>query len=160
MSFPTFRPALRTVNSSGAVTAGPLALSQPNAQGIYLGSAACEYVPELLGPWPNLAYQTRWKLLGYRVRVTLDFPLAVTDGLSGFANLYSYYVAGLTGESFAALEFNLFYGDSATWRGMVTQSPWSPRPAQGKQRAGYELSIQLEARDLIAAPGNWTNKEW
>lgn len=160
MSFPTFKPALRIVNSTGSVTAGPLALSQPNAQGIYLSAVSVEYVPEMLGPWLNLAYQQRWKLLGYRPMVTLDFPLAVVDGRSGFANLYSYYVAGLTGESFAALQFNLYSDTSAVWRGMVTKSPWAPKPAQGKQRAGYELSIQLEARDLIAGPGSWANGEW
>lgn len=160
MSFPTFKPALRIVNSGGSVISGPLALYQPNTQGIFLRSAECEYVPELIGPWMNLAYGQRWKLLGYRPRVTLSFPLLQVDGASGAALMYQYYVAGLSGESFAALQFNLFYGDSAIWRGMFPTTPWNPRVANGRQRVGYEIDITLDARDLISAPGDWSARTW
>lgn len=159
MSYPTFRPALRLVNSSGSVTAGPLALSLPNAQGIHC-NASVEYVPEFLGPWLNLSYQQRWRLLGYRPQVTLEFPLLVVDGASAGALLYQYYVAGAASETYAALQFNLFNGSSAVWRGMLLTSPWAPRHANGKQRVGWELTLTMEARDLITAPGDWTALTW
>jgi hypothetical protein len=160
VAFPNFTPALRNVNASGAVTLGPTILYQPNPQGIYCSEAACDYAPELLGPWPNLQYSIRWRLLGYRPIVTLRFPMLLADGGSAMALLYQHYIAGLSGETFAALQFNLFYGASLTWRGMRPTSGWNPRPAQGKQRAGYEIDLSLEARDLIAAPGDWTAKNW
>ena len=160
MAFFPFAPALRIVNSGGSVVSGPLVLSLPNTQGIYLRESRCEYVPELLGPWTNLGYSTRWKLLGYRPRVELDFNLLTAAGASGQALLYQYYVAGLTGENYAALQFNLYSGTSSTWRGMIPTTPWAPRPANGKQRIGYELSITLDARDLVTAPGDFTSGNW
>jgi hypothetical protein len=160
MAFPTFKPALRLVTSGGSVMGGPNGLYQPNVAGIFLTSAACEYVPELLGPWQNLSYQTRWRLLGYRVRVALSFGLLMADNASGFEDLHAYYVAGLQGETYAALQFNLYSLTSPTWRGMIVTTPWSPKPARGKQRAGYELDLTLEARDLITAPGNWADSDW
>lgn len=159
MSYVNKTPALRIVNSTGNVLVGPQILYQPNAQGIYC-TAEVEYVPEMLGPWMNLAYQQRWKLLGYRPRVTLEFPIVMASGYSGMANLYQYYVAGLTGESFAALEFNLRASTCNVWRGMVPTTPWAPKPARGKERQGYELSITLDARNLIAAPGDATTGTW
>ena len=162
MAFYKFSPALRLVNSGGGVIAGPLVLSQPNAlaQGIILGSTDCEYVPEMLGPWLNLAYAQRFNLLGYRPKVTLRFPLIIADGFSGLANLYSYYTGAFVGGSYAALQFNLLSATSAVWRGMVPVSTWSPRPAKGKQRIGYELELTLDGRDLIAAPGDWSAGTW
>lgn len=159
MSYPTFKPALRIVNSTGGVIAGPLNLYQPNAQGIVC-DASVEYVPELLGPWLNLAYQQRWKLLGYRPRVTLDFPLLVVDGASAGALLYQYYVAGMGSETYAGLQFNLYSVASTAWRGMIPVTPWNPRHVKGRQRIGWELALTLEARDLISAPGDWTAQTW
>lgn len=162
MAFPTFSPALRLVNPSGGAIAGPLVLSMPSAlaQGIYLGSTDCEYVPELLGPWLNLSYSQRFNLLGYRPKVALSFPLVIVDGASGLANLYAYYTGAFVGGTYAALQVNLFYASSNVWRGMIPTSSWSPRPAKGKQRAGYEIDLILEARDLISAPGDWSAGTW
>ena len=162
MAFYPFSPALRIVNSGGAVVSGPLVLSLPNTQGIYLRQTRCEYQPELLGPYMNLAYSMRWKLLGYRPRVELEFNLLTAAGASGQSLLYQYYVAGLTGENYAALQFNLFSTTSSVWRGMVPAPgvAWAPRPAGDKQRIGYELTLSLDARDLIAAPGDWTAGTW
>lgn len=162
MAFPTFTPALRLVNSSGSVIAGPLALGLPSAlaQGIFLGSTDCEYVPEMIGPFMNLAYSQRFTLLGYRPKVTFRFPLVMVDGASGLANLYSYYTGAFVGGTYAALQVNLFYGSSNVWRGMIPTSTWSPKAANGKQRAGYEIDLALDARDLITAPGDWSAGTW
>lgn len=162
MAFYKFRPALRLINASGGVIAGPLALYLPDSgsQGIYLGSTECEYTPELLGPWLNTSYTTRLTLLGYRPRVTLGFALLLADGASGMANLYQYYVGAFNGAGYAALQFNLFYGLSASWRGMFPTTPWNPRPARGKQRLGYELELTLEGRDLLSGVGDWTMGQW
>lgn len=163
MAFYQFRPALRLVNSSGGVIAGPLKLYLPDAetQGIYLTrTGPPEYVPELLGPWLNTAYQTRLSLLGYRFKVDLSFALLRADGYSALANLHQYYVGAFAGGSYAALQFNLFSVTSSTWRGVFPTTSWAPRPATGKQRIGYELDMMLEARDLISAPGDWTAGQW
>jgi hypothetical protein len=154
-------PALRLVNSSGAVIAGPLSLYQPAAltQGI-ICTADCKYPPELLGPWHNLAYQTRLTLLGYRPSVSLSFPLLAADGASGMALLYQYYTGAFAAGYYAALQFNLFSTTCSVWRGMFPTSAWEPRPLGGKQRTGYELDLTLEARDLINAPGDWTAGTW
>jgi hypothetical protein len=94
MAFPTFRPAIRLVNSVGTVTLGPLSLWLPNPQGIILRETRIEYVPELLGPYTNLAYSKRWRLLGYRPMVSLDFASLDADTGSAFANIYQYVVGG------------------------------------------------------------------
>lgn len=159
MAFPTFKPALRIVNSTGGVLAGPQILYQPNSQGLFCDTS-CEYVPEFLGPWMNLSYSTRWRLLGYRPLVSLHFALATVDGASGFANLFQYYVAGVASETYAALQFNLYSASSSVWRGMTVTTSWAPKPARGKQRAGFEMDMTLEARDLISAPGDWSSSVW
>lgn len=160
MSYPTFRPALRVVNSGGGVTLGPLALYQPNSQGIFLASTRVEYVPELLGPWLNLAYSQRLRLLGYRPRVELDFALLQVDGASAGALLYQFYVAAFSSDTFAPLQFNLYSTGSTVWRGVFPTTPWNPRPVGGKERLGFEFAVTLEARDLISAPGDWTAGTW
>jgi hypothetical protein len=58
------------------------------------------------------------------------------------------------------LQFNLYQNSSAIWRGMLPTTPWNPRPVRGKQRIGFELSLGLEARDLVSAPGDWTALTW
>ena len=163
MAYYQFNPAIRLVNSAGSVIAGPLKLYLPDAeaQGIFLTrTGEPEYVPELLGPWLNTSYQTRLSLLGYRFKIDLAFGLLRTDGYSALSNLYQYYVGAFAGAGFAALQFNLFAVTSATWRGVFPTTAWKPRPALGKQRIGYELDMTLEARDLIAAPGDYSAGQW
>lgn len=161
MAFYKFKPALRLVNSSGGVIAGPLKLWMPDSlsQGILLGSSVPRYAPEVIS-YQNLSYADRWRLLGYRPEVDLVFPAVLADGASGYALLHSYYFAGLQSGTFAALQFNLYHDTSSVWRGMYPTSAWEPKPIGGKQRSGYEITISLRARDLIAAPGDFTNGGW
>ena len=161
MAFYKFKPALRLVNSAGTVIAGPLKLWLPDSlsQGIYLDSSVPRYAPELL-QYSNLAYSERWRLLGYRPEVDLVFPAIVADGASGYALLHSYYFGALQGGTYAALQFNAFHDTCAVWRGMYPTSAWEPKPIGGKQRSGYALTISLRARDLIAAPVDWSTGAW
>jgi len=160
MPFPTFRPAIRLVDSVGSVLIGPLRLWQPNAQGVFLRESRIEYAPELLGPYMNLQYAKRWRLLGYRPAVSLDFICLNAETGTAFANLYQYFVGAMASETYAALQFNLYEQTSGVWRGMIPTTPWAPRPCGGKQRVGFELSFGLEARDLISTPGDWTSLTW
>lgn len=163
MAYFPFRPALRTVNSVGAVVAGPLRLWQPSAAsaGLVLRSCSVEYPPELLGPYMNTGYALQWRLLGYRPQVELVFPVVIADGASGFAQLLSYYVAGLASESYAALQFNLYETSCNVWRGMLPSESWAPRPMSGKWATGYECGMTLRARDLVTgSPGDWTAGTW
>lgn len=161
MAFFKFKPAIRLVNSSGAVTAGPLKLWMPDSlnQGIYLESSVPRYAPELI-QYSNLAYSERWRLLGYRPEVDLAFGAVLADGASGLALLHSYYFAALASGTYAALQFNLYSESCNVWRGMTPTSAWEPRLLGGKQRAGYTLTISLRARDLIAAPAGWDTGTW
>lgn len=161
MAFYKFRPAIRLVNSTGAVVAGPLKLWLPDSlnQGIILESSVPRYAPEIL-QYSNLAYSERWRLLGYRPEVDLVFSAVLADGASGYANLHSYYLGALASGTYAALQFNAFHDSSSVWRGMYPTSGWDPKPIGGKQRSGYEVTISLRARDLIAAPGDWTAGTW
>lgn len=168
MAFYPFTPALRLVNSSGAVIAGPLKLYLPDSEtyGINLTRTGPPvYAEESLGPWLNVQYQERKLFLGYRVRVDLSFSLVRADGFSGFANLAAYHAGSNVGfvpgaGQYAALQLNMFFLTSSVWRGMLVKTAWEPRPAVGKQRVGYELDMSLEARDLIAAPGDWSAGTW
>ncbi len=161
MAFFPKRPAIRIVNSVGTVVTGPLKLWLPDsaAQGIVC-SARCDYVPEMLGPYMNTAYQDRLTLLGYRPTIDLTFPVVLSDGASGLAVLLSYYTASLQTGTFAALQFNLFHDSSAVWRGVFPTTSWAPKPMGGKDRSGYELEWTLRARDLITAPGDWSTGTW
>lgn len=161
MAFYKFKPAIRLVNSSGTVTAGPLKLWLPDAlnQGIYLESSVPRYPPELIN-YTNLAWGERWKLLGYRPEVDLNFAALIADSASGFALIQSYFTGALASETFAALQFNAFHDTCTVWRGMYPTTAWDPRPVGGKQRIGYVVTVGLRARDLIAAPGDWSAGTW
>ena len=161
MAFFKFKQAIRLVNSTGTIIAGPLKLWLPDseAQGIYLTSGTPKYAPEFLGPYMNSAWEERWVFLGYRPHVDLVVDLARSD-LSGLANLLSYFNAAVRSETYCALEFNAFHDTSGTWRGMYPTSDWEPRPARDKQRIGYELTIALRAKALIDSPGDWSAGVW
>lgn len=161
MAFYKFKPAIRLVNSSGAVIAGPLKLWMPDSlsQGIYLESSVPRYAPEII-QYSNLSYAERWRLLGYRPEVDLVFPAVLADGASGAAQLYQYFVGALASGTYAALQFNAYHDTGGPWRGMYPTSAWEPKPIGGKQRLGYSLTISLRARDLIAAPGDWSAGTW
>lgn len=163
--FVQYTPALRTVNSGGTVIAGPTDLYLARTSlGIWLADTRVEYVPEMLGEWLTYSYGTRWRLLGYRPKVTLSFALLETDTTTsayGLDLLLSYYTAGLASETYAALQFNLFsavYGSS--WRGVIPKSPWAPTPAQGKQLTGHELTLDLVCTDLVSSPGAFRQGKW
>ena len=162
MVFFKFKQAIRLVNASGSVIAGPLKLWLPDAdaQGLFLANGTPKYAPEFLGPYMNAGYQERWIFLGYRPHVDLSFDLAMSDGKSGLANLLAYFDAAVKSETYCALQFNAFAETSSTWRGMYPTNEWSPQPARGKQRLGYELTVSLRAKDLIAAPGDWSAGVW
>lgn len=165
--FVQYRPAIRLVNSVGAVTAGPTVLYQPTASssyGIWLKSARVEYQPELLGPWMSFGYAKRWRKLGYRPHVSLDFALLETDNTStayGLDLLLSYYNGGVSSETFGSLQFNLFStSGSSPWRSFVPESAWAPQPAQGKQFSGHTLTMDLSAVELITDPGWYGQSTW
>lgn len=162
MAFYPKRAALRLVNSSGITTMGPLRLWLPESStyGLIAHPPRVEYVPELLGPYTNTAYQERWTLLGYRLSVEIDFRAIVADGASGFANLLTYYHAGLASETYAALQFNAYYDTSPTWRGVYPTSQWAPEPLLGKDRTGYQYKLVLRGRDLVTNPGDWSTGAW
>ena len=148
-----FTPALRLVNSSGSVIAGPLKLWLPDSetQGIYLESSTPRYAHELLGPYTNTAYTERWRLLGFRPEVDLVFSALRAD-LPGYALVLGYWSAALAGGTYAALQFNAFHDTCNVWRGMYPTTPWDPRPIAGKQGHGYSVTVSLRAAALIAAP--------
>jgi hypothetical protein len=161
MAFYRFKPAIRLVNSSGAVIAGPLKLWLPDsdAQGIILNGGTPKYAPELIS-YTNLAWEERWKFLGFRPQVDLVFDLATAEGKSGFANLFMYYNAAIRSETYCALEFNALHDTCTVWRGMYPTSDWSPQPVLGRQRIGYEITVSLRAKALISAPGEWSAGVW
>lgn len=161
MAFFKFKPAIRLVNASGAVTAGPLKLWMPDSlnQGIYLESSVPRYAREEI-VYMNLAYSTRKRFLGYRPEVDLAFGAVLADGASGMALLDSYFSAAVVSDTFAALQFNAFAESCNVWRGMFPTSDWAPQLLGGKQRAGYALTISLQARDLIPTKGDWSAGVW
>lgn len=150
MAFYRFKPAIRLVNSAGAVLAGPLKLWLPDsdAQGIILNGSTPRYAREEI-VYVNMAWEIRKKFLGFRPEVDLVFDLATADGKSGFANLLSYYNAAASSETYCALQFNAYSETCTTWRGMYVESDWEPVPVLGKQRIGYALTIALKAKALI-----------
>ena len=161
MAFYKFSPAIRLVDAGGAQIMGPLRLHLPSseAQGIFLTSGTPKYPVELLGPYMNSDYEERWIFLGYRPEVELVFDLVHADK-SGLANLLTYFDAGIKSGTYAALQFNAFFDTCTVWRGMYPADAWAPRPAKGRQRIGYELTIALRARDLITTPGDFSIGTW
>lgn len=161
MAFFKFRQAIRLVDASGNVIMGPLRLWLPDsdAQGIILASGTPKYAPEFIGPYLNAAYEERWVYLGLRPHVDLTFDVVQADK-SGFANLHAYFMAALASGTYCALQFNAFHETSDTWRGMYPTSEWNPVPMRGKQRIGYEVTISLRAKSLIAAAGDWSSGTW
>lgn len=158
MAFPTFAPALRTVNAGGTEVIAPVILYQPNSNGIILRSGTPEYVPEMLGPWMDLTWTVRWRLLGYRLQVPLSFGLLAPEASTGLAKIRGLYVAGAVSETFAALQFAAWYipAGGTTWVGVRPTGSWAPRPAQGKQGVGWELEMPLESTALLSSPGDWS----
>ena len=173
----TFAPSIRSVTSAGAqILRLDLRPDLVQQDGINLASTSVTYTPEMLGPWMNYSYSQRWKFLGYRVNVSLRFDLIVPQNNSTKAlrAMLAILRAGWESQTFAGCQFNLFadftasgggtvYAADATnrpWRGMLVKSAWSPRPAGGKQTVGYEMTVDLESRDLIAAPGDWELAYW
>ena len=161
MAFYRFKPAIRLVNVSGAVIAGPLKLWLPDsdAQGIILNGSTPRYAREAIS-YTNLAWEERWKFLGFRPEVDLVFDLATSDGKSGFANLFTYYNAAVRSETYCALEFNAFHDTCNVWRGMSLTSDWEPVPVLGKQRTGYALTVTLRAKALVQTIGDWSQGTW
>ncbi len=173
--FPTFAPALRTVDSVGNVIRGPHALT-PQAgvtdgltgliNGVLLArGAAVTYATEIYGPFTYTNYDEAPSLIGFRALVELEFSLigmnsAWAPGTQGFGLLLAYYLDAFTSDQYAALQFNL-YRQSGTWRGVYPTSSWNPKPAGDKQPSGYfEMTMSLRARSLIAAPGDFSAFEW
>jgi hypothetical protein len=167
--FPTYSPGLRVVNSVGTVLYGPTLLDVPHAglsNGVVLASARVEAQPELLGTWTTFGFAHRWRLLGYRYSVVLRFALMESSpGITkyGLDLIRYYYDAGLTSESFAALQFNLYASNAVNgspWRGVYPTTAWNPVPVGGKQVTGHEMTLNLQGRDLISSVGNWGDQLW
>jgi len=161
MAFYRFKPAIRLVNSAGAVIAGPLKLWLPDsdAQGIILNGSTPRYPREEI-VYVNLAWETRKKFLGFRPEVDLVFDLVTADGKSGFANLFMYYNAAVRSETYCALEFNAYAETCNVWRGMFPESDWEPVPVLGKQRTGYALTVTLRAKALVNSFGDASAGTW
>lgn len=156
-----FKPALRSVNSSGIVTYGPTPLYQQNSEGIYLEKMDLTYAEEKLGVWSNLSYSARWRHLGVRPMVTLSIK-TVNASKTGLSTLLRHWQDGITSETYAGLQFTAFYDGvlADVWRGMVPTNGWEPKPIEGKWGPGYEVTLELSARDLITAPGDWRLRQW
>lgn len=163
--FVQYTPALRLVNSGGTVTLGPTDLyGARTSLGIWLASTSVEYVPEMLGSWLTYSYGTRWRMLGYRPKISLSFALLETDTTTsgyGLDLLLAYYSGGLASEAYAGLQFNLFsavYGSS--WRGVIPRNTWAPKPVQGKQYHGHEMTLDLECTSLVSSVGAFRSGAW
>lgn len=163
---PPWDAALRTVNSGGAVVRGPTPLYGKAAQdiGIMIESCVVTYDREVLGPWLFADWHEAEFFLGYRPQIALEFVSLQSDdeGITnfGFSRIMAHYLDADASDEYAALQFTLFQA-SGVWRGVRPPS-WAPRPAGKKQTpsGGYSLSLQLTARDLIDAPGDWSNSTW
>ena len=157
-SFPTLHPAFKSVSSDGSTYRSPVILYQPNTVGIYLDRCRVEYVPELLGPYMNLSYSQRWRLLGYRIAVSMAFSFLDATAFSGLSVLRTFYTDGLSSESYAKLQFSMWYPDTPDWIGIRPTGSFSPRPAQDRQGSGWQLELAFESVDLRATVGDWNSK--
>jgi len=162
MAFYKFRPAIRLVNSSGGVISGPLKLWLPDSDtqhGILLSSSVPRY-PAVENVYTNILFQERKIFYGFRPEVDLTFPALRADSFDGYALIASYFTASKIQGSYAALEFNAFHDSCNVWRGMHITSDWSPSLIGDKQRAGYEATVSLRARNLVQSFGDWSQGSW
>lgn len=172
LQYPAFRPALRTVNSAGVQVRAPLDLYSKygsiSTNGWYLQGWDVDYVPELLGEWMNTSYEVRWRLLGLRPMVNLRFACILTDpaaGDYGLTLLRKLITEGLSSETYAALQFNLFYNGAfttAAWRGFRPASPINARKVAGKDGTFFEMDMDLKGRDLLPPDTviDWAIGKW
>jgi hypothetical protein len=173
--FPTLDPGLGVANPSGQLILGTtwLAPRSPTQAttafelyGFSLRSCDVEYAQELLGPWMNVNYQKRWKFLGYRPIIRLDFGLVVDDTMNpnrGLALLRQYHTYGLRSEEGYKLLFSPWAANVlGRIQTVYPTTPFTPKKAGGVQARGWELEMTLEAVDLVPASsiGDFRSQLW
>lgn len=169
--FPTATPALRVVDSVGAVVRGPFRFAPKYGlalTGTWLGSWDVSYAPELVGPWTNLAFEKHLRFLGYRAAIKLSFAAAECDqalGDWGLSLLQRLHGDAFASDVYAPLQFNLFeeFANppvSSSWRAVYPTSAWNPRKLDGKSVRGFVVDLELESRSLIPIPGRWAEFRW
>ena len=162
---------VRTVSSTGAIIRSQMLLSvidgAVTTYGVYLEKDRVEYVPALIGPVQNLSYDERWRFLGYRPVIDLNFiylaplPSADPGHLWGVNLLRTLHYEGLGSESYGTLQINLFANNGASpWRAVRPDSSWAPSPFQAKEYAGWELSLKFQAISLVSTPGDLAAGTW
>lgn len=166
MAFPTFVPGLRSVNSGGGVTRGPFNLTPLAGRSNGFSVVDCrppEYVPEYQVEYLNLAYTERWTLLGVRPIVRMEFILVdVGAGDFGLTLLRKLWEDGISSQTFAGLQFNLYMSNPASqWRGIRPVVPWNLREAGGKQTRGFSWSFEARCTSLLQLPlPDFFNSQW
>jgi hypothetical protein len=169
LAYPPFRPALRTVDVNGTQLRAPIDLHVAQGaiqtSGLWLRTWDVDYSQEILGEVPNLSYALLWKFLGFRPTAKLSFALVETEATGidfGLTLLRKLHTEALSSETYSALQFTLFYkpGGGTVWRGMLMQSTWHPVKVASKYVAGLTIDFDLKARDLITAPGDWSQGAW
>jgi hypothetical protein len=171
--FQTLNPALQVNNPSGQAIIGPVYLAPRAAggttglkdYGVLLRSCDIEYPHELLGPWFNPSYEKRFRFLGYRPLITLQFDLVIDDSTNaskGLALLRTFHDYGLRWEEGYALLFNAYTGLGGGWREVFPTNPFAPKKAGAVQVCGWELEMHLESRFLIPRDqiGNYRSSQW
>lgn len=169
--FPAKTPALRVVDQLGNVTRGPIRLAPRYGlalHGVRLRKARVSYTPELVGPWTNLAWQTRMRLYGYRAAVSLEFALVEADaalGDWGLTLLAKLHEEAFTADDRAALQFNLFEAQAgppyfSPWRGIWPTNGFDPQPLDAKSVRGFTLDLTFQAADLVSQAGRWAAYSW
>jgi hypothetical protein len=158
-----FHPALRIVDQAGNVTAGPYNLWQPYGTSLDLvvRSTACHYA-RIGQDWETFSFAERSRLYGFRPSIVLAFSWlgSGTDSNKGLLVMRNLYTISVAAEDYAAMQFNLFADSGASpWRGVLVRSDWAPRITE-RQKIGFELDLELVAKDLIPAAGDWMNLTW
>lgn len=180
ITFPTFRPGLRLVDSSGTPLAGfsNLAISvtdgayQPGNPGAGLGlclrRCRVAYVPEIEAAF-DLNYIERWRILGFRPEIVLDFSMiecnnATSNDQFGLKLLRYLWQSGVSSQTYAALQFNLYgFNGSSPWRGVRPMNPFDPKPAEDREVYGFTWSMQLRCTSLSttsASTSRWEDSKW
>lgn len=167
-AFVGYDVGLRIVNSVGAVTGGPYAISDPDSALASYGIVMSECKPPMFTPhyqteWENGNYQKRWRLLGLRVGLSITFALAFTDGTRpnyGIDFLRNLYNSAVNDTVFGGLQVNFWQTDAAQWLGVKLTSGFEPELFEGKEANGYALRLTAESVNLVSSVGNFAQRKW
>lgn len=161
------RPAFREVDDAGNVTFGPHEIWIDGRNGVNLKEMVFpNYTPHVFGPIEFAGYAQVPLLIGYRAQLSIqltDIETSTTLANWGQYLLATYYLDSFAEDSFAKVQFNLYYGNGGgPWRGIQFSSGYALRPMGGKmnKEALMDLELDFYTRDLQQVVIDTNAKTW